>query len=87
MGLVADSERFIGVVGSDGRVTLKDRNGLKWVQSSGRWWKWSSGPYRIIYIQELGVFQPFEIGKESLEEADSFAHACDIVFNHYLRSL
>lgn len=80
-----DSKRFSARINSfTGRLTLIDNEGLEWEQVATRYY--TCGYYGIYFGLEDKRFVVMRKG-EKLEETDTFAHACDIVFNDYIRGL
>lgn len=83
--MVADANRFIARINPfTGRLTVVDTVGLAWIQVATRYY--TCGYYGIYFGLEDKRFVVMRKG-EKLEETDTFAHACDIVFNDYIRGL
>lgn len=80
-----DSKRFSARINSfTGRLTLIDNEGLEWEQVATRYY--TSGHYGIYFGLEDKNFVAVCKG-EAIGTTDTFAHAADLVFNHWLWSL
>ena len=83
--MLANSGRFIAHINSfTGKLTVVDTVGLEWEQVATRYY--TSSYYGIYFDFDDKRFIVMRKG-ERLAVAETFAHACDIVLNDYIKGL